>query len=397
MDEQTVDIRDIYTILLRNFWLIAVVMVLSVGISIALVIYLPKQYKSKGVISINSSYFNNPLTSDMTGTLYDSNELRSQRLSYLQEVLTPEFIDELGDKFDEFTKGAPEIVHAREREELREKIELFPVNNNASQISVKAKDRFEAYGMTKMIMDEMQKALIDRRNDTLMAARKSALKTINTLKKRIAGAETPSSSVRIEKAKIELEKANDQLEMALSSYSELHPNVKKIRLKVKTLQARYDKLVKDNKDQVVSPSVDETDDSITTDPKTLKSNNESLDDFLKKLNRIDFLLDIEKNKDTIEFLSITEKPEVPSSPIFPNSKLFVMCGIVAGMVLSGVLVMFLELKRGTFVSSYYVMDQLDMPMLGELPFDKNMQQELLLLETIEKRSQKLLTDKTKRK
>ena len=397
MDEQTVDIRDICAILLRNFWLIVLVMAITVGISVALIVYLPKQYKAKGVININASYFNNPLTSDVDTSVYDSTELKSQRQALLQKVMTPEFIDKLGEQFGAFTKGASEIIRSRERERLRERIELFPVNSNASQVSVKAKDRYEAYGMTKMIMDQMQKSLIERRKERLLAIREAAIGRINALKKGISSAEVPGSSVRVENARIELEKANDQLEMALSSYSELHPNVKKLRAKVKVLQAKFDRLEKENKGRITKSDEEDSIESVIMDPKTLKSNKESLDDYLKRLNRIDFLLDIEKNKDSIEFLSITEVPEVPSSPIFPNSKLFLMCGIVAGMVFSGVLVMFLELKRGTFVSSFYVMDQLDMPMLGELPYDKNMEQELLLLETIEKRAPKLLTDNRQKK
>ena len=387
MDEQTVDIRDICAILLRNFWLIVIIMAATIALSIALIVYLPKQFKSKGVISINSSYFNSPLVSDTIGSVYDPTELKSQRQALLQQVLVPKFVDKVGYKFNEYTENVPEAQHVLERERLRERIEVFPINTNSSQVSVKAGDRYKAYNMTKMIIEEMQRSLILQRKRRLLATRDALDQEINAIRTGIRKSEQPSTAKRSEKVGQELEKAKVELEMALSSYSELHPTVKRLRKNVKVLQLQYNKLA----------ATEKTADSDVLDVDALNSARGSYDELLKKRKNLNILLNIEKTKDDIEYIAITEIPEVPAAPIFPNSKMFLMCGIVAGLVLSGVVVMFLELKRGTFVSSYYVMDQLDMPMLGELPYDKNMQQELLLLETIEHRSQKLLTGKNEQK
>src|SRR3954464_8091982 len=72
---------------------------LSAAVFVAAAYVLPKRYKSSFVLSIYSSYFQNPLTRDFTSEIYDTTEMRAQREALIRQSLTPEFVDSLGEKY----------------------------------------------------------------------------------------------------------------------------------------------------------------------------------------------------------------------------------------------------------------------------------------------------------
>src|SRR6266498_3935771 len=64
--------------------------------------YLPKKYKTHFVLTIYSKYFQSPLIGDFIPGLSESGEIRSQRESLIRQVLTPEFLDSLGEKYEKY-------------------------------------------------------------------------------------------------------------------------------------------------------------------------------------------------------------------------------------------------------------------------------------------------------
>ena len=100
---------------------------------------------------------------------------------------------------------------------------------------------------------------------------------------------------------------------------------------------------------------------------TDKSVRELYADLLRKLSNIDIVLNLESDRRNLSYVSVVEQPLIPSSPVFPKIGLFLAFGFLGGGVLATFLVIYLELLRGTFMSPYYIAEQLQLPLLGELP------------------------------
>ncbi|MGI6524180.1 MAG: Wzz/FepE/Etk N-terminal domain-containing protein [Bdellovibrionota bacterium] len=386
MDEQTIDFRDIFALLLRNFWTIFLISGFCIGIATALTYVLPKRYKSKGVISIQASYFQNPLVNSLITDVYDPSELKGQRQALLQQALTLEFIDDFGKDFGEFSGGVSREQHALEREKLLKRIDLFGIGANAFQVSVVAGDRQKALDMTKAVIKQMEKVVIKQRNDTLLSTRAAIENHIIRLGKVLADSEESGPSRNVVKVKKELEKIEGDIALLLQHFTDKHPEVQRLRAKAKILRERYQALP-----QPQEVAKDNTTAAMFLADSAQKPVREVYDELLKKITNIDIVLDIEKNRGNVSYFSITEQPALPASPVFPNKLIFIAFGAMVGMLLSAIVVAFLEFKRGTFISPYYISDQLDMPLLGELPYDPVIAQELILLDSVDtRRGRKLL-------
>ena len=383
MDEQTIDFRDIFDLVLRNAWVIALCVIVCSAIGFGLALMLPKQYKSKSVLSIQASYFQNPLVSNLITDVYDPSELRAERQSLLQLALSPEFLEELGEKHSYFLAPAGTELRNLEKEQLLKAIEYFPLGQSAFQISVLARERQQSFEMTKTVLQRMIDTLISERTQKLMATRQAIEGHITTLGKVLRTGESGAAQ-NAEVLKMELEKIEGDMAVLLQHFTERHPEVVKLRHKAEALRSRLDHMPKRSPEQEIAPAIFMT-------QAAQRPVREVHDDMLKKLSNIDIVLNIEKDRKNLTYLSVVEQPVVPAAPIFPNKRMFLLFGALAGAMLAAVTVMFLELRRGTFVSPYYISDQLEMPLLGELPYHEDGGDRLLLLDSLSARSaQRLL-------
>src|SRR5436190_2038059 len=129
MEEQTLQLQDVIAIIKRNIWSVLITVVLCGCIGFAIASILPKRYKAKAVLDIPSSYFHNPLVSDLISDITDPSELNSQRMALLRLALSDEYLDSLGERFGlfQFPKDHPKRVS--ERSGLFQRIEYFSLNS----------------------------------------------------------------------------------------------------------------------------------------------------------------------------------------------------------------------------------------------------------------------------
>ncbi len=78
---------------------------------------LPKRFKSHFVLTVYSKYFQSPLIGDFVPGFSESSEMRSQRESLIRQVLTPEYLDYLGNKYGVYdsAKKLPAVRMATKR------------------------------------------------------------------------------------------------------------------------------------------------------------------------------------------------------------------------------------------------------------------------------------------
>ncbi len=384
MEEQTIDFRQILEVLLRNMLVICLSIAVCAALALTLAFSLKKQFKSKAVLNIQASYFQNPLVSNLITDVYDPAELKAQRQSLLQQALSSDFIEKLGRQYGVFTTPAGTEQYGLERDLLLKRIEYFSLSPNTFQVSVVAGDRQQAHDMNTAVLERMIATIIKERNDKLLSTRAAIERHISTLGKVLRDAETGSNGSNAEVVKMELEKVESDMALLLQHFTGKHPEIVKLRQQADSLRSRLANMPQKPQQKAVVPAVFMT----TAAQRPIR---EVHDDLLKKLTNIDIVLSIEKDQKNLSYLSVVEKPSVPAAPIFPNKRMFLVFGVLAGVVLAAALVMFSELQRGTFSSPYYISDQLDMPLLGELPFNAQQQSQLLLSDSSARwKSQRLL-------
>ena len=86
--EQTISFSQVISLIKRNLVLMVLCVLLASSLGLLLTEYIPKKYKSKAVLSIQSSYFQHPLVSDVVSDIQDPSEMSSQRLSLLSHQFT---------------------------------------------------------------------------------------------------------------------------------------------------------------------------------------------------------------------------------------------------------------------------------------------------------------------
>src|SRR5437870_2874407 len=105
MDDKSISLEYLLSIARRNIVGLVLSLFICVGAAFLASVYLPKTYKSKAVLNIQSSYFKNPLVSDLISEITDPGELNAQRQSLLRLSLSDPFLNSLGEKYHIFSTG----------------------------------------------------------------------------------------------------------------------------------------------------------------------------------------------------------------------------------------------------------------------------------------------------
>lgn len=163
--------------------------------------------------------------------------------------------------------------------------------------------------------------------------------------------------------KIKLEKIEADIQTLTSQFSDRHPEVlrlqkqgESIRNLIKNFSSKQDSQSDDSPQAVLNMSSKQTSEDV------FKS-----DFFLKSLNYLNIVLDMERDRENLPYLGVIEQPTIPTGSFAPDKKLFLMFGFGVGVVLAGILVLFRELKKGTFLSVEMPLRPLVLNSLGSCP------------------------------
>jgi uncharacterized protein involved in exopolysaccharide biosynthesis len=359
-NNETFDLADGIQVIRRNFFLFSASLVICATAAVLLAIKLPKQFKSKAVMSIQSSYFRNPMVNDLITEVNDPQELQAQRMSLLRLALSNHFIDSLASKYDLYSEKAAlsEEALTVEREQFLSKIRYYSLSPTTFEIATIAERPEEAQKITAAVLERMKSTLIDERFENLDRTKKAIESHVKNLGDNIQKIATPTGEIAVQS---ELDHLESTLAGLLMKFTESHPEVQKLRSRQKSLSAHRPKSATK---EVASPS----DDVIARGGILAKQpSQEVYNDLLKKLSYLAIVLDMEKDRDNLSYLGVIEQPTLPVQALFPNKRLFLAIGLVIGVLLGAFLSIIAELGRRSVISPNQAANLLDAPLLGELP------------------------------
>jgi capsular polysaccharide biosynthesis protein len=353
MNEQTVQIQEIYRIIRGNFIFGFLIVALTAALAFFLALELPKKYKSTAVLNIQSSYFQNPLVSDLLSEVSDPSELKAQRESLLAMALDDQFMDEIGEKYGFYKYPRDHRKRIIERELLGKRITFFSISPTAFQVSAVGRTPQETYLLAGDILAQMRKTFITERNKKLLKAREALTVHTRLLSNQLQSAASPVASLRAELRALE-----GQIQTISSQYTPNHPSVLKLKERANTIRVMLKKY---------GAAEDPAPGEQVVNPAAQRPTEDVYSDLVKKLNYLNVLIDMEEDPKNISYIGIVEHPKVPSRPFFPNKRIFALAGMGIGLVLALVFIAFREIRKGTFLSPSHAANSLGMPFLGELP------------------------------
>ena len=388
MKEDIITLNDLLAIFKRYILSTILLIILGASIGVGISFYIPKKFKTKAILNIQSSYFKNPLVSDLIPENTDPGELNTQRASLLRLSLSDEFLDSLGEKYNLFKSVPDSLMRTVERESLLKKIEYFSLSSTTFQISIAGNTPKEVYNMLKDVLDQMTYTLIEERYKLIVRARDAIQNQVEFMS-RVNKESTSFTSSNTDKLKSELQKIDSNISELKTKYTESHPELFKLKQQAETVRRRIKESALKS---VKAPSMGDTDDMAKA---FLTRNSQApisdiYNDLLKKLNYLGIVLEMEKDREKVTYLGIIEKPNIPLIPYFPDKKLFGIFGVVGGLVLSIILSLFRELKKVSNITPEKAAEMLGVKFFGNMPELGTKENQLLLEGPVRKVSTDLI-------
>lgn len=384
MNEKVWQLDEFIELFKENAALVILAVLFFALLAVIVCGYLPTRYRAQAMLSIQSSYFQNPLVKEMIAEEVELDELRSQRYALLRMALTPEFVDKLGEKYGIYRYPAEHSRRGIEREQLFENIEYYTegpaaVASGAFQIRVAAETGELAYRLTEEVLQQMLKVLFEQRHSKLVHTRQSIEKQLVLLGQFLKENSEASGSpvARGQQAlNSELRRVQSELSGLLRHYTDRHPVVVKKQLQLDALQKQVGRFDSDQSKGEASNG-DET--SVVLSSSAAQGRlQEVYNDLITKLSNLDVVIRIESKRGDFPHVSIIEQPTLPLKPEFPSKRIFAGLGGVFGLFFSGIIVLFRSVKRAELLLPESVPSALGLPFLGELPSFSSGERQLFL-------------------
>ncbi|MCC7440246.1 MAG: hypothetical protein IT285_01350 [Bdellovibrionales bacterium] len=360
-DDDLIQLHDIIAIFRRNFQKMFLVTAVCGGLGIGAGYVIPPRFKATAVVNIQSSYFETPMVNDLIASVRDPGEQNARRGSLLRLSLSQEFLTQLGEKHGLFEHPADHPLRTVELEELLKRIEYFSVSPTNFQISVGAGSAIKSYEMTKEVLERMISTLYEERYSTLVRTQLALKSNLRVLNNSIRGITSPAADQDVEGVRQQLQAVNTEIEILQNRFSPQHPKVIQLKEQAEQLQAEMDGIQRGGRGRGASmPRGIET-------PTSEKSAKDLYDELLRKLNFLNIVIEMEKDPANVSYITVVEKPVIPAKPFSPKKRVLAGLGLVGGVVLSLILAVFFELRRGTFAPPEVSSRNLDVAFLGVLP------------------------------
>ncbi len=364
MSETVITVRDVIEYARRHIRSVVVPAIVFGVVAWLLSGFLTPRYKSKAVLNIQSSYFRNPLVSDLVPEVTDAAELSAQRQSLFRLALDDEFLDSLGRQFDvyKFPPTAPE--RREERAEFLKTIEYFAVNPTTFQISALGRSGDDAARMMTRILEQVTRTLVVERYTSLMRARDAIAAQVKFLNRALRELNVGAGTMQPEYLEGELQRLDEQIALLRKRFTETHPEV--FRLKGKEVELRG---ALERAKRRANEMSDEVSAFVT--PSSKAPVQEIYNDLLKKLSHLNIVLSMEKDRENLSYLAVLENPTVPLVPFSPKRLLIALGGVILGLALGLARAIRIEYLRHVEVTPERGAAALGVPMLGELsPLDR---------------------------
>lgn len=344
----------------RHWWRCLLPALLGGLAALAVTTHMPKRFKSSAVVNVQSSYFRNPLVSDLVPEVTDASELNAQRQSLFRLALDTDFVDALGEDFGYFVSTRRSRERPEERAELLKKIEYISLNATTFQVSAPGETPNAAAGMLERVLSQAKRTFVAERYAALMRAREAIGSQVDFLGRALRELGAAGGRYQPEFLESELERIDERLALLRERYTENHPEI--FRLKSQE-QAAHGALERARRRQATRGD----DLGAFAAPSSKAPVQDIYNDLLKKLSHLTIVLSMERDAGGVAYFAVIEKPSVPLSPVSPKVTLFLVAGIFFGVVCGLLRAIYFEYARRGELRPLDSAAVLEVPLFGELP------------------------------
>jgi|GEM_PF-2396336 len=346
---EKVYIRDFLNMLKKHSKPLAIIMGGSLLFLIQLSFILPKSYKSEFSLNIYSKYFNNALIAELVPGINTSAEMTQTIDSMVKEVMNDDFIDEIGNKFQIYSKNMDLVQLSTERKLLREQFEIFNVGGNSFQVGFIYGDPVKTFEVTKFVLDRVRNHFINTRIDTIEIAQQTIQKKLESanVNSKFTGEGAGNNIVSKNPTVLlaEINKIDQEIGSLKLQFNANHPSIIKLEQRKKTIESWLSEMnvgKDESKDSRVSQDEKFAPLLMSSDKETSKNITAKL---YTNFNNINIALDIER-KSVASYIGLTVAPQLPTSALFPKKRLFASLGFIVGMIFCFIYVFYKEVMRG---------------------------------------------------
>jgi len=344
----------------RHWWRCAFLGLIGAVLSFAVSTHLPRRYKSTAVVNVQSSYFRNPLVSDLVPEVTESAEVNAQRQSLFRLALGEEFVDSLGEEFGFFRSLRSSSNRSEERSELLKRIEYVSLNPTTFQVSAPGTTGVRAANMLERILAQVRQTFVVERYAALSRAREAIGAQVEFLARALRELGGTGGKYQPEYLESELERIDERLSLLRERYTESHPEIFKLKGQERELHGALSRARRRHaaRDESLGAFVS---------PSSKQPVQDIYNDLLKKLSHLTIVLSMERDADSVAYLTILENPTIPLSPTAPKTPLFLVGGALLGFIVGIVSALRFEYRRRGELSPLDTALELEVPFLGELP------------------------------
>lgn len=349
---------DVLALIRRYRAIIAVNLTVGCCVFLGATFLLSQKFKSTATLTIYTKYFQNPLVKDFLPELYDTSELKSQRENLIRQSFNDDFLNELGEKEGLFKSKPASPERETEVDEVRKRIEINSIQNTTFTVAFTHNERKKTYEIEKTIVDRVVTTLFAERRSTITKIRDSIQRRVEAISLNASGHPDPMASARPELLRKELAQLREQVKALENQYTPQHPKVTKLVNRMKLIEGWLLKAAPEKPHAY--------DKAMLIDGQPRAVTKEVYEDLLKKLNYLNILLDMDEDSAS-EYVAVLNPPSRPLSPVWPNKAVFLMWGMLTGLLVSAMIVMITEYFERTAPSARDFARELDLPFLGTLP------------------------------
>ncbi len=339
--KEKIYIRDFLSLLHFYKKPLLIIMVASVLCLIQLSFILPKTYRSEFELNIYSKYFKNALISEVIPGMNSIAEMTQTTDSMVKETLNDEFIDQIGYEFKIYPANMTAQKLSKEREQLRDRFELFTTGGQSYRVSFSYRDPNVTFEVTKKVMDAVKAKFIDSRIETIENAKKTIqqkLESVNVTKQITEDSISANAlaSKNPDVLRSEVAKINSDLSALKMQFNVQHPRIVKLEQRKATILNWLAEVEDHNASGSASGEEAQINKEYSDAPLLMTQDKEVSQNIAAKLytkfNDINVALDIER-KSLPGYIGVIVAPQLPSSPLFPKKRLFASLGFMIGLVL----------------------------------------------------------------
>jgi uncharacterized protein involved in exopolysaccharide biosynthesis len=344
----------------RHWWRCTFATLLGGIAALAIAQHMPRRFKSTAIINVQSSYFRNPLVSDLVPEVTEAAEVNAQRQSLFRLALDDDFINSLGEDFGYFQSPRQSPIRPEERAELLKRIEYISLNATTFQVSAPGRTGHAAATMLEKILAQIRQTFVVERYTALSRARAAIAAQVEFLARALRELGGTGGKYQPEYLESELERIDERLATLRQRYTESHPEIFKLKGEGRVLSGALERARRRqaSRDESLGAFVS---------PSSKQPVQDIYNDLLKKLSHLTIVLSMEKEGDSVSYLTILDNPSVPLAPVAPKIPVFILGGMVVGFMLGVFGAARFEYKHREDLAPIDGALALDVPLLGELP------------------------------